>query len=95
MHLVDRRARTQDVVDPHRRRNVRAQVLDCHAVLDGQAGAPGERIICRFEQLETAQQLALLRELGCDDAQGYYLSRPASAEDLGPWLVDAAVGIRV
>ena len=34
------------------------------------------------EGIENAEQLALLKSLGCDYAQGYYLGRPMSAEDL-------------
>jgi predicted signal transduction protein with EAL and GGDEF domain len=34
------------------------------------------------EGIETNRQLALLREMGCDLAQGYHLGRPARMEDL-------------
>jgi diguanylate cyclase (GGDEF)-like protein/PAS domain S-box-containing protein len=34
------------------------------------------------EGVETAEQLEVLRRLGCDQAQGYYLGRPAPIEDL-------------
>jgi diguanylate cyclase (GGDEF)-like protein/PAS domain S-box-containing protein len=34
------------------------------------------------EGVETAEELALLRELDCDQAQGYHLGRPAAAADL-------------
>jgi diguanylate cyclase (GGDEF)-like protein len=36
------------------------------------------------EGVETTEQLDLLRELGCDDAQGFLLSRPVSSGDLVP-----------
>ncbi len=36
------------------------------------------------EGIETAEQLAFLRELGCDHAQGYFTGRPAPAEQLFP-----------
>jgi predicted signal transduction protein with EAL and GGDEF domain len=32
------------------------------------------------ESVETMEQAALLRERGCDYAQGYFYSRPVSAE---------------
>ncbi len=38
------------------------------------------------EGVETTEQLALLREMGCDFAQGYLLSRPADMETLSTWL---------
>lgn len=38
------------------------------------------------EGVETAQQLTLLRQMGCDFAQGYLLSYPLPAEQLVPWL---------
>jgi diguanylate cyclase (GGDEF)-like protein len=34
------------------------------------------------EGIETAEQLALVREAGCTEAQGYYFSRPRPAADL-------------
>jgi diguanylate cyclase (GGDEF)-like protein/PAS domain S-box-containing protein len=36
------------------------------------------------EGIETADQLALLRRLGCDLGQGYYLARPLADQDGGP-----------
>ena len=34
------------------------------------------------EGVETAQQFDILKELGCDHAQGYYLSKPTSLDQL-------------
>ncbi|HEY4317768.1 MAG TPA: EAL domain-containing protein [Herbaspirillum sp.] len=38
------------------------------------------------EGLETAEQLELLRENGCDQIQGFYISRPLPADDFGRML---------
>ncbi len=38
------------------------------------------------EGVETTEQLDLLREMGCDFAQGYLLSRPADIEAFTTWL---------
>ena len=42
------------------------------------------------EGVETAAQLALLRKLGCDEAQGYLLGRPMPAADLAARLDSTA-----
>lgn len=34
------------------------------------------------EGVETAEQLELLRRLGCDQAQGFHLGRPIPADEL-------------
>jgi EAL domain-containing protein (putative c-di-GMP-specific phosphodiesterase class I) len=41
--------------------------------------------------VETAEQLELLRKMGCDMAQGYYFSRPVPGEAMAELLRDAAV----
>jgi diguanylate cyclase (GGDEF)-like protein/PAS domain S-box-containing protein len=38
------------------------------------------------EGVETAEQLAFLRSLGCDGAQGYYFSRPVGADEFARLL---------
>jgi EAL domain-containing protein (putative c-di-GMP-specific phosphodiesterase class I) len=40
----------------------------------------GMRVLA--EGIETAEQLARLKQLGCDDGQGFYFGRPAPAENL-------------
>jgi diguanylate cyclase (GGDEF)-like protein len=35
------------------------------------------------EGIETEEQLAIVRALGCDQAQGFYFSRPVAADELG------------
>ena len=39
------------------------------------------------EGVETAEQAQLLRELGCDEMQGYWLGRPMLGSDFAAWLV--------
>jgi len=38
------------------------------------------------EGVENEEQLALLSELGCDEIQGYFFSRPLTAEGFAKWL---------
>ncbi|HLI44545.1 MAG TPA: EAL domain-containing protein [Acidimicrobiales bacterium] len=40
------------------------------------------------EGVETAEAYRLLRDLGCDTAQGYLISRPLDAADLTRWLYE-------
>jgi CHASE3 domain sensor protein len=40
------------------------------------------------EGIEDREDWELLRELGCDDAQGYFIARPMPAADLGKWMDD-------
>lgn len=44
----------------------------------------GVRVVA--EGVETAQQVDALQRLGCDEAQGYYLGRPAPAEEFAEFL---------
>jgi len=39
------------------------------------------------EGVEDAESWARLKELGCDAAQGYFMSRPLSAEKFSEWLI--------
>ncbi|TQS41089.1 putative bifunctional diguanylate cyclase/phosphodiesterase [Cryptosporangium phraense] len=39
------------------------------------------------EGVENAGALAMLRDWGCDTAQGYFISRPQTAENITEWLV--------
>lgn len=50
-----------------------------HAIL-AMARSLGIRVVA--EGVETAEQLAFLRQQGCDAMQGYYFSRPLPAQDL-------------
>jgi EAL domain-containing protein (putative c-di-GMP-specific phosphodiesterase class I) len=40
------------------------------------------------EGVESAEQMAALRELGCHAMQGYLLGRPMAGEDLATWYVE-------
>ena len=46
------------------------------------------------EGVETADQLALLRQLGCDSAQGFHLHRPMPPQDVPALFGAAAVAAR-
>jgi PAS domain S-box-containing protein/diguanylate cyclase (GGDEF)-like protein len=55
------------------------------------AMAHGLRLTVVAEGVETAGQLAVLAEHGCDMMQGYYFSKPLPAEDFGRMLRDGAM----
>src|SRR5690606_35789572 len=40
------------------------------------------------EGVETAQQKAYLKQHGCDAIQGYLISRPMPASDVGRWMLE-------
>ena len=46
------------------------------------------------EGVEDKRTMTLLREMGCDLAQGYYISRPINAPDLMQWLLDTGWGLK-
>jgi diguanylate cyclase (GGDEF)-like protein len=48
------------------------------------------RITVVAEGVETAEQMEMLRAMGCDEAQGYLISRPVSADDLTRLLAENA-----
>ncbi len=52
------------------------------------AMAHGLRLTVIAEGVETAEQLALLAENGCDEIQGYYFSRPVDAASCARMLAD-------
>jgi EAL domain-containing protein (putative c-di-GMP-specific phosphodiesterase class I) len=45
------------------------------------------------EGVESPEQLAILRRLGCDEAQGFLLARPQSPEQLAGLLAPSATGL--
>ena len=54
------------------------------AAVVGLAAACGMRSLA--EGVETADQLALVTELGCSYAQGYFIARPMTADEVPGWL---------
>ena len=50
--------------------------------------AHGLGLTVTAEGIETEEQLKLLRELGCDVAQGYFVARPLEPEKLNDWIAD-------
>lgn len=44
---------------------------------------------CLAEGIETAEQWRVLREVGCDEGQGFLMARPMSPRDLGLWRCGA------
>lgn len=50
--------------------------------------ARGLGLVSTAEGVETPEQLRLVRELGCDLAQGYLISQPLRPETLGSWSKD-------
>ena len=45
------------------------------------------------EGVETEEQLNILREYNCNEAQGYLISYPLTADDLEAWLIDRQSGL--
>ena len=45
------------------------------------------------EGVEDEATMDLLNEYGCDEAQGYYFSRPMPGEDLPRWLETSRFGV--
>jgi diguanylate cyclase (GGDEF)-like protein len=60
------------------------------AAVMGMAHALGLRVVA--EGVETADQLARLRTLGCDEIQGYYFARPGTPDALDSLLARDATG---
>jgi len=46
------------------------------------------------EGVENEETLTRLIELGCDIAQGHYISRPLSAEELSVWLKQSSWALK-
>ncbi|GAA1126319.1 hypothetical protein GCM10009582_24550 [Arthrobacter flavus] len=57
--------------------------------------AHATNLIAVAEGVETPTQLSALTELHCDLAQGYFYTRPMSAEDLEPWFIPRPENMRL
>jgi EAL domain-containing protein (putative c-di-GMP-specific phosphodiesterase class I) len=55
--------------------------------------AHGLKLAVVAEGVETAEQLQLLEEYGCDMAQGYLLGRPSPATTIGEMLMGTAAAL--
>lgn len=51
------------------------------------------RVEVLAEGVEDMQQLEILRSLGCDEVQGYFLGKPMQAREFGEFLANASGGI--
>ena len=77
------RAFVKDVgVDPDNTAIVRAVIALSHNL----------RLTVVAEGVETFEQLAFLRESRCDQAQGYFISRPMDAAAFGVWMAENHAG---
>jgi sensor c-di-GMP phosphodiesterase-like protein len=47
------------------------------------------------EGIETAEQLSFLRNCNCDEGQGYFISRPKSADELLEFMSRKDVSLNV
>ncbi len=73
---IDRSFVTHIATDEHTSTIVRSTIELGHSL--------GLKVVA--EGVEDEQSLQLLRELGCDQAQGYFISKPVSAQQLEVWL---------
>jgi diguanylate cyclase (GGDEF)-like protein len=52
-------------------------------------------MVVTAEGVEHADQMEVLRELGCDEVQGYHLGRPQPAQGLASWWPRSESGLRL
>ncbi|TAG03253.1 MAG: EAL domain-containing protein [Betaproteobacteria bacterium] len=69
---------------PARRSIVQAIVAVAHSL--------GMRVIA--EGIESPLQLTILRELGCEEAQGFYIAKPCEVAAIAPWWTTQVAGVR-
>ena len=63
------------------------------AVLESSLEIAGKlRIAAVAEGVETKEQAAMLRDMGCQMAQGFYIAKPMPAADFMRWARDRSHG---
>jgi EAL domain-containing protein (putative c-di-GMP-specific phosphodiesterase class I) len=66
---------------------------DCRLIIKAVVElAHGLGLTATAEGVETPEQLRLVRDLGCDLAQGYFISPPLNPAELKPWRDDFTSG---
>jgi EAL domain-containing protein (putative c-di-GMP-specific phosphodiesterase class I) len=73
-------------IDPSFVKNVASKKEDMSIVAAILAMAHAMALRVTAEGVETLEQLDLLRSMGCDEVQGYFIGRPVSSEDLAHLL---------
>lgn len=73
-------------------RNMTSDVNDAEIVKAIIAMAHSLRLKVNAEGVETEEQLRFLSEQHCDEAQGYYFSRPLPADEFAQWLIQQHYG---
>ncbi len=68
---------------PARRSIVQAILAVAHSL--------GMRVIA--EGIESPLQLTILRELGCEEAQGFYIAKPSEVSAIAPWWTTQVAGV--
>ena len=52
-------------------------------------------MVVTAEGIETEEQMAFVKAHNCDEGQGYLISMPRLAADLGPFLQDAEPALKL
>ena len=60
-----------------------------HKAIIAMGHSLGKKIVA--EGIETEEQYHLLKELGCDEAQGYYFSHPVPPKEFARLLANGAL----
>ena len=72
-------------------RDIHLDMHDAEIVTTIISMAHNLKLLVTAEGVETEEQLAFLKEYGCDEAQGYYFARPLPAEVVQAFLIAQSV----